>query len=97
MTDTTDTKQESSSKIISDFIDSYNSPEAIKRREETRKETKDLADSIISGVTKCEIADLQNNVILSCLSTDVSLYKEYADTIKEHPEYQKYLQLYHYK
>ena len=97
MTDTTDTKPESSSKIISDFIDSYNSPEAIKRREETRKETKDLADSIISGVTKCEIADLQNNVILSCLSTDVSLYKEYADTIKEHPEYQKYLQLYHYK
>jgi hypothetical protein len=71
----------------------YNSPEAKKRREEEMM----LADDIIHTATGREVSDLKNDMIFSCLRTDERLYKNYANSIKEHPEYQKYLQIYNYK
>ena len=108
MSETSDNKRTEtvrSSQILEDIaaftsreaIAADNSPEAIAERQKTKEEMAKLADSIISSTTKCEISDLQNNLLLSCLRTNISLYKDYADTIKEHPEYQKYLQFYHYK
>ena len=79
--------------IISDFMKNYNTPEAKKRREEAMN----LADEIIHTTTGREISDLKNDMLFSCLRTDERLYKNYANTIKEHPEYQKYLQIYNYK
>ena len=71
----------------------YNSPEAKKRREEEMM----LADDIIHTATGREVSDLKNDMIFSCLRTNEHLYKNYANSIKEHPEYQKYLQIYNYK
>lgn len=79
--------------IISDFMKNYNTPEAKKRREEAMN----LADDIIHTATGREVSDLKNDMIFSCLRTNEHLYKDYADSIKEHPEYQKYLQIYNYK
>lgn len=100
MTETTDNKDkrpDEGTQTVSEAIDSFNSPEAVEERRRTKEEAAELADSIISSATKCEISDLQNNLLLSCLRTNISLYKDYADTIKKHPEYQKYLQFHKYK
>jgi hypothetical protein len=74
-----------------------NSPEAKKREEEENKEYQKLADSVLVDSLKCEVTDLQNDVLLSCLREKGWLYKEYAETIKEYPEYKKYFQLYNFK
>lgn len=74
-----------------------NSPEAKKRAEEENKEYQELADSILVDSLKCEVTDLQKDVLLSCLREDWWLYKEYAETLKEYPEYKKYFQLYNFK
>lgn len=104
--DNKDTNTFKSSQTISEGLDhffgpesiaAYNSPEAVAERKKAKEEMAKLADDIISSTTKCEISELENNLLLSCLRTNVSLYKDYADTIKDHPEYQKYLQFHHYK
>ena len=104
--DNKDTNTFESSQTISEGLDhffspesiaAYNSPEAVAERKKAKEEMAKLADDIISSTTKCEISELENNLLLSCLRTNVSLYKDYADTIKEYPEYQKYLQFHHYK
>lgn len=51
----------------------------------------ELADKI-SGNLESEMANLK----LSCLKTNDVLHKKYENAIKEHPEYQKYLQFYKY-
>ena len=84
---------QSDNTLITDFFENYNTPEARKRREEKMK----LADEIIHTATGCEVSDLKNDMIFSCLRTSEHLYRNYAKTIKEHPEYQKYLQIYNYK
>ena len=83
---------EKAGSLIEDFFNKRNTPEARKRREEKMK----LADEIIHTATRREISDLRNDMIFSCLRTDERLYKNYANSIKEHPEYQKYLQIYNY-
>ena len=75
------------------IMKAYNTPEAKMRREKEMK----LADDIIHTATGREVSDLKNDMIFSCLRTDEDLYKNYANSIKEHPEYQKYLQIYNYK
>nr|MBR6100250.1 hypothetical protein [bacterium] len=47
-----------------------NSPEAKKRAEEENKEYQELADSILVDSLKCEVTDLQKDVLLSCLRED---------------------------
>ena len=93
MTENVDTHEWNAGKVISDFTKEYNTPEAKKRREEAMN----LADEIIHTTTGREISDLKKDMLFSCLRTDERLYKNYANTIKEHPEYQKYLQIYNYK
>jgi hypothetical protein len=44
-----------------------NSPEAKKRAEEENKEYQELADSILVDSLKCEVSDLENDILLSCL------------------------------
>jgi hypothetical protein len=83
---------EKAGSLIEDFFNKRNTPEAKKRREEEMKS----ADKIIHTTTGREISDLRNDMIFSCLRTDERLYKNYANSIKEHPEYQKYLQIYNY-
>lgn len=80
-------------KILTDFMKDYNSPEGKKRREEAMS----LADDIIHTATGRDVSDLKNDMIFSCLRTNERLYKNYANSIKEHPEYQKYLQIYNFK
>jgi len=92
MTENADTYEWNPGKVISDFMKNYNTPEAKKKREEAMKS----ADEIIHTTTGREISDLKNDMIFSCLRTDERLYKNYANSIKEHPEYQKYLQIYNY-
>ena len=96
MTDKTWIDEKNPNGLIDNYLDNYNTPEAKKQREEARKKTIELADEIIHTATWREISELQNNVLLSCLRTNASIYKDYADTIKENPEYQKYLQFYHF-
>ncbi len=79
--------------IINNFIKDYNTPEAKKQREEKMK----LADEIIHTATGREISDLKNDMMFSCLRMNENLYKDYANTIKEHPECKKYFQTYNYK
>lgn len=79
--------------LFTNFFEKYNTPEARKRREEEMK----LADEIIHTATGREVSDLKNDMMFSCLRTSESLYRNYANTIKNHPEYQKYLQIYNYK
>jgi hypothetical protein len=92
MTENVDVHGKNPSTVISDFMRDYNTPEAKKRREEAMK----LADEIIHTATGREVSDLKNDMIFPCLRTDERLYKNYANSIKEHPEYQKYLQIYNY-
>lgn len=92
MTENADTYEWNPGKVISDFMKNYNTPEVKKKREEAMKS----ADEIIHTTTGREISDLKNDMIFSCLRTDERLYKNYANSIKEHPEYQKYLQIYNY-
>lgn len=89
--DTDNTRSDNTS--ITDLFENYNTPEARKRREEKMK----LADEIIHTATGREVSDLKNDMMFSCLRTNESLYRNYANTIKNHPEYQKYLQIYNYK
>ena len=44
-----------------------NSPEAKKRAEEENKEYQELADSILVDSLKCDVSDLENDILLSCL------------------------------
>ncbi len=84
---------EKAGRLIEEFFEKQKTPEAKKRREEEMK----LADEIIHTATGREVSDLKNDMIFSCLRTNERLYKDYANAIKEHPEYQKYLQIYNYK
>ena len=84
---------EKAGSLIEEFFEKQKTPEAKKRREEEMK----LADEIIHTATGREVSDLKNDMIFSCLRTNERLYKDYANAIKEHPEYQKYLQIYNYK
>lgn len=68
-----------------------------KQIKEHQKESLLLADEIIHASYWHEASNLQKNIILSCLKTDYRLYSRYANTIKLHPEYKKYLQIYNYK
>ena len=70
--------------LFTNFFEKYNTPEARKRREEEMK----LADEIIHTATGREVSDLKNDMMFSCLRTSESLYRNYANTIKNHPEYQ---------
>ena len=74
-----------------------NSPEAKKRAEEENKEYQELADSILVDSLKCEVSDLENDILLSCLREEWWLYKEYAETIKDYPDYKKYFQIHNFK
>ena len=98
MSDSTspETKTDSSS-IISDFLDERNSPESKQQREKAAEERKQLADEIMMDVLNKDISELKKDLTISCLRKNLILYKNYAETIKEHPEFQKYLQIYHYK
>ena len=78
---------EKAGRLIEDFFNKRNTPEAKKRREEEMK----LADKIIE-----ESGEIKDEVKISCLRTHENLYKDYARAIKEHPEYQKYFQFYKY-
>lgn len=82
---------------ISDFFDERNSPESKQQREKAAEERKQLADEIMMDVLNKDISELKKDLTISCLRKNINLYKNYAETIKEHPEYQKYLQIYHYK
>ena len=75
----------------------FDSPEYKRSLEEQNREYQELADSILIDSLKCETADLQNDVLLSCLREKGWLYKEYAETIKDYPEYKKYFQLYNFR
>lgn len=83
--------------LFTNFFEKYNTPEARKRREEEMKLAIEFADEIIHTATGREVSDLKNDMMFSCLRTSESLYRNYANTIKNHPEYQKYLQIYNYK
>ena len=72
-----------SSEIISDYMKEFNSPEKIKERERTRKDVQDLADEVMARALWCEKSDLNNNVLIACLRENVSLYKEYADSVNQ--------------
>ena len=61
------------------------------------KENTHKADKIMEEVLKKNIEDIKNDVAIWCLRTNVNLYKKYAESIKQHPEYQKYLQVYNYQ
>jgi hypothetical protein len=56
-----------------------------------------LADSILVDSLKCEVSDLENDILLSCLREEWWLYKEYAETIKDYPDYKKYFQIHNFK
>ena len=79
---------EKAGRLIEDFFNKQNTLEARKRREEKMK----LADRIIK-----ESGEIKDQVKISCLRTNENLYKDYANTIKEHPECKKYFQIYNYK
>ena len=88
------TKENKESKIQ---LPDFDSPEYKRRLGEQNREYQELADSILIGSLKCETADLQNDVLISCLREKGWLYKEYAETIKDYPEYKKYFQMYNFK
>jgi len=75
-------------RLIEKFFNEQYTPEA----EEKRKKEMELADRVIK-----ESGEIKDEVKISCLRTHVNLYKDYANTIKEHPECKKYFQFYNYK
>lgn len=93
MTKKTDTNSKKTDN--NDFMKNYDSSETQKKRE--KEERIKLADEIIHTASGREVSDLKNDMIFSCLRTNENLYKDYANTIKEHPEYQKYFQIHNYK
>lgn len=62
-----------------------------------KSNTAEQVDKMMEEVLRKNIEDIKNNVAIWCLRTNVNLYKRYAEWIKQHPEYQKYLQIYNYQ
>lgn len=62
-----------------------------------REELQDLADDILAKAIKCDKSDLKNDVLISCLRDNVSLYKEYADGVNQNISLKKYFKKYTFK
>ena len=81
---------------VYELFKEWNSPENIKQREETTRALQEHADLVIAEIYWREAEALQNDMLLSCLRDKASMYNNYAESLKVHPEAKKYFQSYNY-
>lgn len=83
---------------VCEFDHSFlNSPEYLEDVKNRNESLKNLADDILSNALGREKLDLLNDVLIACLREHVSLYREYANSIKKNINLKKYFQKYTFK